>query len=193
MQFFESFRRLFRRWTRVLVSISLRSFSRPRENLLAIICILLILSFNWLQGETSRLLFENELFNLSATWLFYFTPVFLFFNSFLFRRNWVKIVSAIVSLALCTLIVLVFCFRWVIGDHPQLIRRSFTSDAQIISIYERFEPGLITPGDNMYCRYRIRQKRIFLGILKNEEKVSKVDRDECRFRNERDNFSTDFK
>lgn len=97
MQFFESFWRLFRYWKRVLVRIGLRTFSRPRENLLAIICVLLILSFNWLQGETSRLLFEIEIFNLSATWLFYFTPVLLFFNSFLFQRTWVKMVSAIAS------------------------------------------------------------------------------------------------
>jgi hypothetical protein len=151
----------------------------PEISLLFLVGIFIALMINWQQPN--RLLFEIEVLNQLATFVFYATPLLVAVNSLRFRPRSTRIMAHLFAVALLVLVGIIFSFRWLVGDHPELVRCHRQSDGSIISIYQRRERSLFTVGDTMYCRWQMQQKRVFPGILMNVTKLNSNQRDECQF------------
>jgi hypothetical protein len=84
--------------------------------------------------------------------------------------------SAVVSFIMVWWMLIWLFFSQMVGAIA-LIRQTNAPEGQIIALYERKDFALL-PGDGTwYCRYRIRQHRVFPGILRNKARLEKED---CR-------------
>jgi hypothetical protein len=151
----------------------------PFGNSLCLIVFFYILNFHFNPSESvGQYAFENYRLRLCSGFLIYVIPILLFLNSFLFRRIRHKTVNATISLILIaylvsSLMMSVFISIVTFDGGTALIRRSITPNGQIISLRERLVLDL-SPGEQTRCRYHIRQRRVFPGILRTEAREKEV-------------------
>jgi hypothetical protein len=147
-------------------------------NVLGLIATDHILRSHFRADQVGHLTFENEWLRFLAEWGIFVIPVLFLLNSFLFQRVWKIVVSAVVSSILTSRVLLALLIIGALGgfSDTSLIRQTRTPDGQIISLYDRWDGGGASPGDNQHCRYRIRRSQVFRGVLRNEDR----EKDVCR-------------
>jgi hypothetical protein len=172
-------RKIIKQVRRIAISCLRRRSIIATGNLLALMATDHILRSHFRAEEVGHFIFENEWLSFLAEWGIFAIPPLLFLNSFLFRRVWMIVLSAVPSSILTFSALLCLFLLGAIGgfdDTTSLIRQTRTPDGQIISLYDRWDSGGASPGDNQHCRYRIRRSQVFRGVLRNEAK----DEDVCR-------------
>jgi hypothetical protein len=171
--------KLFKQVRRIAIGNFRRRGTHPGENALCLILIFYILVFQFQFQTTTdnRFVIENNQLRLFVEYSVYALPPLSFLNSFLFRQaSWKRTMSAVVSFIMVWWMLIWLFFSWMFGNIT-LIHQTNAPEGQIIALYERKDFALL-PGDGTwYCRYRIRQHRIFPGILRNEARLEKED---CR-------------
>jgi hypothetical protein len=159
-----------RKWVKWIRRMAIGYFRRcvthPTENILGLSLIAYILHFHFRPNEVGQLLFESDWLNIFAGCFFFIIPVIGLLNSFLFRQQWKKIMSVVLSSILTSYMMLALFAIAAFGSDTSLIRRTTTPDGQMLALYQRAEFG--GPGDTKHCRYIMQQRRVFPGILRNE-------------------------
>jgi hypothetical protein len=163
--------------------------AHPSWNAIGLILIFWFLGWHFEPETIGKLQFENEGFGFLAGCFYYFIPVLLLANSFLFKREWIVILSAVPSGCLSVLMVCVLFLGWCFGASSAFIRQTVQPDGQITRLYERLDPGWMA-SDNRYCRYLMLQTRVFPGILRNEFKIGP---EVCHGKLERSSFPNNLK
>jgi hypothetical protein len=151
---------------RMAIGCFRRCVTHPTENILGLVLIAYILRFHFRPNEVGQLLFESDWLNIVAGYFFFMIPALALLNSFLFRQQWKKIVSLVLSSILTSYMMLVLFAIAAFGSDTSLIRRTTPPDGQMLALYQRAEFG--GPGDTKHCRYIMQQRRVFPGILRNE-------------------------
>jgi hypothetical protein len=173
-------RKITKQVRRVAIGLFRRRINHPGENALGLILIFYILVFQFQFQTTTdnRFVIENNQLRLFVEYSVYALPPLSFLNSFLFRQtSWKRTMSAVVSFIMVLWMLIWLFFSQMVGSDIALTRQTNAPEGQIIALYERKDFALL-PGDGTwYCRYRIRQHRVFPGILRNEAQLEKED---CR-------------
>lgn len=145
---------------------------KPIQNLLILIFIFFIFCINYFQGYSGSFIFELELLNLIALSFVMLIPLFLFINSFLFRRNLLKGLSGLIFIipAFVFTCVLYPAFIMPTGVfHTELVGKHKESKEYVIGVYEYITYGFHDSGH--ICRAWVRQKKIFPGIIRNKQLI----------------------
>jgi hypothetical protein len=151
-----------------------------RQNIcLMLIFYILVFQFQFQAITDNRFVFENTQLGRFAEYSVYVLPILSLLNSRLFQQSlWKITVNSVISFIVLLWMLGWLLLYWLFGDIT-LIRQTNTPEGQIIALYERKDSALL-PGDGTwYCRYRIRQHRVFPGILRNEARLAK---EVCRSR-----------
>jgi hypothetical protein len=171
-------RKITKQVRRVMIGLFRRRINHPGENALGLILIFYILVFQFQFQTTTdnRFVIENNQLRLFVEYSVYALPPLSFLNSFLFRQaSWKRTMSAVVSFIMVLWMLIWLFFSQMVGSDIALIRQTNAPEGKIIALYERKDFALL-PGDGTwYCRYRIRQHRVFPGILRNEAQLEKED------------------
>jgi hypothetical protein len=158
---------------RIAIGSYRRRVNHPGENALGLILIFYILVFQFQFQTTTdnRFVIENNQLRLFVEYSVYALPWLSLLNSYLFRQaSWKRTMNAVVSFIMVWWMLIWLFFSWMVGNIT-LIRQTNAPEGQIIALYERKDFALL-PGDGTwYCRYRIRQHRVFPGILRNETRL----------------------
>jgi hypothetical protein len=172
-------RKIIKQVRRIEIGFFRRRITHPGENALGLILIfyILVFQFQFQTGTDDRFVLENNQLRLFVEYSVYALPPLSFLNSFLFRKAlWKRTVSAVASFIMVWWMLILLFISWFVD--VTLIRQTNNPDGQMIALYERKDSLSVTPGDNQRCRYRVRQHRVFPGILRNE---ARLEEEVCRF------------
>jgi hypothetical protein len=178
-----------RKWVKWIKRMVIGSFrrlaKRPGVNALCLLVIFYILNFQFeVQATTGgRFIFENRQLGLFAQYSVSVIPILLFINSFLFRRVWKIVVSAVAS-SMLTIYMLFWLMLWMAFadfDDTLPMRQTTSPDDQITTLYHRTTSKMVFGEDVKHCRFLVHQRRVFPGILRNEHVRGEV----CLLRGER--------
>ena len=143
----------------------------PIQNILILLFIFLAFCINSFHFYSGGFIFEIELLNLVSLHFTMLIPLVLLFNSLLFKKVWLKVLSGIIFIIPAVLITLIFYPNFVVSQntfHTKLVRRFPKSKDYIISVYEYTRLGGFHDNDDI-CRAKVRQKKVLPGILRNDE------------------------
>ncbi len=143
----------------------------PIQNILILLFIFLALCINYYHEYSGGFIFEIELLNLVTLHFTMLIPLVLLFNSLLFKKVWLKVLSGIIFIIRDVLITLIFYPNFVVSQnifHTKLVHRFPESKRYIISVYEYTTYGGFHD-NGVICKAKVRQKKVLPGILRNEE------------------------
>ena len=135
----------------------------PIQNIVILLFIFLASCINYFHQSSGGFIFEIELLNLITLHFTMLIPLVLLFNSLLFKKVWLKVLSGIIFIIPAVLITLIF-YPNLVAPRSQfatkLVRRFPESKEYIISVYEYTTHGFHDNGD--ICRTRYDRKRCYL-------------------------------